>query len=203
MKTSNFSKTSLWNTSFIRGVHRANRYNLNFKFPPNITKKMGLPYAPQAYAKALNEMCTNCTIPTGSISTNPHRIMGEVYEMPYERNYAEATFTFYFDNDGMAYSIINAWLGMVFNPKTKRYGYPDEYWGEIEVELIKTELSNGKLTDYVASKTTLQSAFPKAVTPINLTGMSGSQPTQFDVTFSFRNSYTVGLHDEMSNFIPQ
>ena len=203
MKTSNFSKTSLWNTSFIRGVHRANRYNLNFKFPPNITKKMGLPYAPQAYAKVLNEMCTNCTIPTGSISTNPHRIMGEVYEMPYERNYAEATFTFYFDNDGMAYSIINAWLGMVFNPKTKRYCYPDEYWGEIEVELIKTELSNGKLTDYVASKTTLQSAFPKAVTPINLTGMSGSQPTQFDVTFSFRNSYTVGLHDEMSNFIPQ
>lgn len=203
MKISNFSKTPVLNTSFAKGVHRANRYNLNFKFPSNINTKMGLPKAPQAYARVLNDMCTNCTIPTGSISTNTHRIMGEVYEMPYERNYAEATFTFYFDNEGMAYSIINAWLGMVFNPKTKRYGYPEEYWGEIEVELIRTEISHGKLTDYVISKTTLQSVFPKAVTALNLTGMSGSQPTQFDVTFAFRNSYTVGLHDEMSKFIPQ
>lgn len=203
MKISNFSKTPILNNSFKKGVHRANRYNLNFKFPSNINIKMGLPKAPQAYAQVLNDMCTNCTIPTGSISTNAHRIMGEVYEMPYERNYAEATFTFYFDNEGMAYSVINAWLGMVFNPKTKRYGYPEEYWGEIEVELIRTELVNGKFVDYVISKTTLQSVFPKAVTALNLTGMSGSQPTQFDVTFAYRNSYTVGLHNELANFIPQ
>ena len=170
------------------GVHRTNRYEIQFSLPDHATK-MALAYT-QTNLSELNTilgvMCTNLNAPQGNISTTQVRTMGEARNVPYDKIYDSATFTFYMDAGGIVHRFFSSWMSCVFDPVTRCYGYAEDYIGEATIRLTRSELGDNEFFDSHKSFQTfkLYECFPTSITAIPLTGLSGNQPTQFDVTMS-------------------
>ena len=170
------------------GVHRANKYDLVFNLPDAVATlcRQSMMIDLSRLNKIMSDHCTNVIVPQGNISTTAVRTMGEVRNVPYDKIYDTATFTFYMDNNGTIHKAFTLWQSCVFDPNTRTYGYYKDFVSNaIDVKLTNNEQISGG-GNFVFKTIRLKEAYPITIAPIQLTSLSGAQPTQFDVTFMCR-----------------
>lgn len=170
------------------GVHRANKYDLIFNFPDAVARlcREAMSINISNLNTILSQHCTNVIVPQGNVSTTGIRTMGEVRNVPYDKIYDTATFTFYMDNNGIVHKTFALWQSLIFNPTTRTYGYYKDFVSNaIDIRLTNNEQISGG-DNFVFKTIRLKEAYPTNIAPIQLTGLSGAQPTQFDVTMMCR-----------------
>lgn len=170
------------------GVHRTNKYDLVFNLPDAVASKCraSMSIDLSELNRILSAHCTNVIVPQGNVSTTGVRTMGEIRNVPYDKIYDTATFTFYMDNNGIIHKTFTLWQSAVFNPVTRQFGYYDDFVSNnIDVKLTNNEMISGG-DNFVFKTVRLKEAYPVTIAPLQLTGLSGAQPTQFDVTFMCR-----------------
>lgn len=180
------------------GVHRANKYDLVFNLPDAVAAKCrnSMSIDISTLNNVMSTHCTNVIVPQGNISTTGVRTMGEVRNVAYDKIYDTATFTFYMDNNGIIHKAFTLWQSGVFDPVTRQYGYYDDFVSNaIDVRLTNNEQISGG-DNFVFKTIRLKEAYPITIAPIQLTGLSGAQPTQFDVTFMCRYCGDVDILGE-------
>lgn len=177
------------------GIHRANKYDLSFNLPSMVLQRATTEMTTNITElnKMLSTHCTNVIVPQGNISTTQVRVMGEARSVPYDKIYDTATFTFYMDNNGIVHKLFSIWMSCIFDPNTRLYNYYDDFVSQnIDIRLTNNETVNG--SDPIAFKTVrLLEAYPSTIAPIQLTGLTGAQPTQFDVTMVCRRALDIDL----------
>jgi len=111
------------------GLMRNNRYAITMALPNGVngggidTRKILL-------------FCDSITIPGVTISTTPAFTYGEAREMPYEKLFAPANFTFYVDNSMEVKKLFDIWQGSIIHPVTRQTGYYDDYRTDIQIDIF-------------------------------------------------------------------
>lgn len=135
------------------GLARTNRFAVMFAPPTNIL--------PATLQKVLL-FCDQVQLPGQNFSTTQNRIFGEFREVPYERIYDNITMSFYVDKELKVKQLFDDWQNKIANPKTRTYGYYDDY----VCPVMTIEVQD--LLDKTRYAVTLHECYPKAVTSIQL-----------------------------------
>lgn len=168
------------------GIHTTNRYDISFNFPVAVANKisenMGISIS--VANQRISETCTNINTPTGNISTTQIKNGGDILNIPYEKIYEQCIMTFYMDWGGIVHGIFSNWLECVFDTRTKTFGYHSDYSANsVDISFTKRE-SSAEPFKIIR----LVDCYPTAISPIPLSGLSGGNATQFDVTVVYRHS---------------
>jgi len=136
-----------------RGLARTNRFQVNISFPQGLVR----PYT----SVLSNLFCEVAGLPGYNIATEPHKIVGEPFEVPYEPMYDQMTFTFHMDSNFEIKNAFESWISYIIDPITKSHGYYSHYTSSIS---ILVENVDGRIPYGV----TLFEAYPKNLQTIAL-----------------------------------
>lgn len=196
---SNFNPTDIRNFGGFfnsTGIHTANKYEISVVAREPVTSAWSnLGITPNVIDDTFNYTLVNLTIPNGAISTTPVRSYGEAIEMPYGKTYDTANLTHYLDNNGVIHSLYTTWMNCVFDPNTRTLGYYNDYVATIYIKLYRRIRIGDKVGHFTYKNepfvlVTLHDAYPKAINPFSMQGLSGNAPTQFDVNITCRRITT-------------
>ena len=127
----------------------------------------------------LHLLCKGVNLSGVAVSTAPTRLVGEVYEMPYDRTFSGATLTFYVDRQMFVRKFFEDWVNGIQDPESKVMSYYDDIVSEIKISVMDKQNN----TTYVH---TLHGAFPKKVGDINLDSINNDVMV-LDIQFEFHN----------------
>jgi hypothetical protein len=113
------------------GLMHSNRFAVQFDLPRSL--KAG--NAGGVDMRKILLFCDQVTIPGVTISTTPAFTYGEAREMPYEKLFAPATFSFFVDNSMHVKKVFDKWQGVIINPQTRITGYYREYITDITITI--------------------------------------------------------------------
>lgn len=130
--------------------------------------------------------CDQAQLPGLSFSTAQVRSYGEFKEVPYEKLFEPVTLSFYVDADMVVKKLFDEWMGLVQNPNTRDFNWPNTYLTD-SIDII---VSDAK--DQDRYKVTLRKAYPKAVAPVQL-DYAGKDVMKLSVTFSYQYATMVQL----------
>lgn len=136
-----------------RGLAKSNRFQVNISFPQGLT----YPYT----SVLSNLFCEVAGLPGYNLSTEPHRMIGESREVPYEPMYEPISMTFHMDSNFELKDAFESWMSYIIDPVTKSHGYYSLYTSRIN---ILVENMDGSVPYIV----TLFEAYPKNMQMINL-----------------------------------
>lgn len=136
-----------------RGMARTNRYVVY------------IPFINTTESSLLKLFCSNASIPGISFATTEQRIFGEVREMPYNRIFEPASFTFYVDTDLIVKSAFDKWTNSIMDFENRTLNYYTNYVMDVDVEIHD-------LQDNTSYNITLFEAYPKTVSSIELSSDS-------------------------------
>lgn len=162
-----------------RGLARTNRYDVVIPFPVSTTTSF------RGAAEVATLFCDQATLPGINISTTPHRIFGEVREMPYEKIYDPVTFSFYVDAELKIRTAFDKWMALIVDPFTRTLGYYNEYVRDIDIYVRNVD-------DSVPYKITLFEAYPKTVNSITLDA-GGKEVMKMTVTMQYKYWYSYNI----------
>ena len=182
------------------GIHTANKYDVMICPTTRMSKVWaGLNYNQDTIQKYFNLTLVDLTIPNGAIATTAVRSYGEAVEMPYSKSYDSANFTHYLDNNGIVHELYTAWMNEVFDPYTRTMGYYTDYACKIEIKMYRRMRGDNGFYNEPFVVVTLEDAYPKAINPFSMQGLSGNAPTQFDVTMTCRRILTKYIPKPIRN----
>lgn len=168
----------------------SNQYSAVFFLPPalrdihtEITDKKNL--------MRMSLLCDSVSIPGLSLITNDVAVYGEARQMPTQRLFSDMTMSFYIDHGMNVKRILDSWMDIIINPRTRSAYYYDEYIASIELYVHDRNFN-------VTYKVALFECYPKAIQPIDLSYAS-KDVMKMQVTFQYKR-YLVEdkLHDEES-----
>lgn len=142
------------------GLAKTNRYRVTIATPPLMTGFMNS-------GRLITLFCESTSLPGLIIRTTEQRIMGEMREFPYIKQYDNITLSFYIDNNFEVKGFFDNWLNSVSNTQNKITSYYKDYIAPtvlIEVLPMDSEVSTYSIT--------LHEAYPKGISPIQLSADS-------------------------------
>ena len=107
------------------GLAKQNRFFVTITLPSAIQAN-----APKYSGTALRDihlLCKSINIPGVNISTNPIRTTGEQYEVPYDRAFSSANFSFYVDRAMIVREFFDDWVNFTQNTQTRLLSWFDDY----------------------------------------------------------------------------
>jgi len=170
------------------GLARTNRYMVEFNNINGHFIKNG---------RSLMLYCDSATIPGMNISSTAVRTYGDIWEMPYERTFEPATFTFYVDSKFEIKNTLEQWMDMVINPTNRTIGYLKDYEADITISVLNVNESDytTKTNDVIPSepyKIKLYHAYPKSLSPISL-----GYETKGVMKMSLTVVMNIGVHQQL------
>ena len=105
--------------------------------------------------------CDSVTLPGVTISTTPAFTYGEAREMPYEKLFSPATFTFFVDNSMQVKKVFDKWQGLVIDPTTRHTNYYRNYITDIQIDIFDV-YSNARY------RVTLHEAYCKDIAQVQM-----------------------------------
>jgi hypothetical protein len=135
------------------GLSRQNRFYVTIAMPNLVGSAARiLGSTGSAPLRDLHLLCKSVSIPGVNVATSPVRTTGEVFESPYDRNFAPATFTFYVDRKMIVRQFFDDWVNTVQNPQTRELGWYDGFKSsEISVYVVdRTASESYQITLYDA-----------------------------------------------------
>lgn len=144
---------------------------------------------PQAIEEAFNSkqnqlvslFCESTALPPQIVGVRQQRIYGPTYPRPFGIEYGGEglPMSFYIDQQMDVKAFFDAWISKVVDPKQYFVYYPDQY----SVDIVLHQLNERNVPTYTV---TLESAFPRSVTLIELNHGSTNQVSRLSVNFAFR-----------------
>lgn len=142
------------------GLAKTNRYRVTIATPSLMTGFMNS-------GRLITLFCESTSLPGLIIRTTEQRIMGEMREFPYIKQYDNITLSFYIDNNFEVKGFFDNWLNSVSNTQNKITSYYKDYIAPtvlIEVLPMDSEVSTYSIT--------LHEAYPKGISAIQLSADS-------------------------------
>lgn len=183
------------------GFHMTNCYDIELGLPTKISKLASkLDISNRDLLDLISVCCYQVQASVGTIQTATVRTYGEPYEMPSGKSYEGLTLSFYLDNGGKLYRFFNEWYNAIYNSRTRTMGYLEDYAGTLTLDLTKRGAADSEALETflaflqiegnnIVNKIVYTDFFPKSISPIPLSGMSGNTATQFDVGFNYRRAF--------------
>lgn len=153
-----------------RGLAKSNRFQVNISFPQGLTN---------SYTPILtNLFCEVAGLPGYNLATEPHRMIGETREVPYEPMYEQVSLTFHMDSSFEIKDAFESWMSYIIDPVTKSHGYYFLYTSRISIIVENVNQS----VPYVV---TLFEAYPKSIQTIQLDN-NNKDTMRFTVGLSYK-----------------
>jgi hypothetical protein len=163
-----------------QGMAKPNHFLVLLGLPPALTNATSIDI------RKVVLFCDQAQLPGISFGTNPVRSYGEVKEVPYEKLYDGVNLSFYVDADMMVKSLFDEWIGLIQNPITRDFNFPQTYMTDT-IQII-VENSQGESV-YLC---TLHECYPKAVAPIQL-DYSAKDVMKMNVAITYKYATTQRL----------
>jgi hypothetical protein len=145
------------------GLARNNRYAVIFVPPAAVSSSDRGDYKTPDY-NSLNKVllfCDQVQLPGLNYSTIQNRTFGEFREVPYERLFDAATFSFYVDTEFKVKKLFDEWSNGIQNPVTRNFNYYNSYTTPLVIEVQD-------LNDKTRYQMTLHECYPKTIGSIQL-----------------------------------
>lgn len=156
-----------------KGLSRSNRYSVLFS-PPVTLRNTNL--------FDIMLLCDQATLPGMSFSTTQNRSFGEFREIPYEKLYDTATFSFYVDKDMQVKYMFDQWINSVQDPDTRKFNYYDSYVTDLTIDVQD-------LNDQTRYTMNMYECYPKSVNSIQL-DYASKDVMKLSVTIQYKYSTT-------------
>ena len=124
-------------------------------------------------------MCKSVSVPGVNVATSSERIIGEVREIPYDRNFGAANLTFWVNSQFDTREYFERWIDGIQNPNTRILSY----YNDIKTDVVITTLNK---MDEPVFETKLYAAHPKSIGQLSLDNESTGAMT-LDVTFDYHH----------------
>lgn len=135
-----------------KGLSRSNRYSVFFS-PPVTFQNTNL--------LSIMLLCDQATLPGASFSTTQNRSFGEFREVPYEKLYDSATFSFYVDKELQVKYMFDQWINSIQDPVTRKFNYYDSYTTDLSIDVQD-------LVDQTRYTVNMFECYPKSISSIQL-----------------------------------
>ena len=138
-----------------------------------------------AFTSKQNELvslfCESTALPPQIVGVRQQRIYGPTYPRPFGVEYGGEglPMSFYLDQQMDVKAFFDAWISKVVDPKQFFVYYPRDY----TVDIMLYQLNERNEPTYAV---TLESAFPRSVTLIELNHGTTNQVSRISVNFAFR-----------------
>lgn len=160
------------------GVARPNRFRVDIMVPTSLSPYVQAP----AMARRLNLYCESANFPAQSIGVRQQRIYGPNYQRPYNVDYGGEgmTMTFNLDRDMKIKAFFDAWMGQIIDP-IQYFAYHQKHY--ISNRIIIEQLDEQDRVKYGIS---IEDAFPRSMSLLELNQSSQNQVHKLNVTFAYR-----------------
>ena len=157
-----------------RGLARQNRFEIMFPIPAGLQRIFN-------NIQIVNMFCESTSLPPQNISVKTQRIYGPVYQRPVSADYGGEgiTMTFLLDQQMDIKALFDSWLGIVVDPKQYFVHYQNDYVVPIEIMQLNEK-------DEVTYSATLEDAFPRNYTLLELSQGATNSFHKLSVTFVYR-----------------
>lgn len=160
------------------GLARQNRFSVTFALPALSGPTSGIFSAAGQNMRSLSLMCKSVSVPGINIVTAPYRIIGETFEVPYDRSFSGATLSFYMDKNMYFRQFFDDWINTIQDKETRNLGYYKEI---VSPEMTIDVLDRMNNINYTII---LKDVFPKTIGALELD--QGSNDTMvLPVTFDY------------------
>jgi len=140
--------------------------------------------APIEIPESQKYLVRSTSMPESTIEAIEVPFQGMVYKMGSTHTFSEWECTFNADNGMKLRQAFVNWQTAVHDPKTNTHGNPEDYFGQIEIEML-TPFQDFSGTDSTGTyKSTLFNAWPSSVGAIDL-AYDSKDVAQFSVTFTY------------------
>jgi len=159
------------------GVAKTNRFEVRIS-PPKALQEF------KNDGELVSLYCDISNLPGMSIITKGLRLFGPAYQRPVssEFNGEAINMTFYLDRDMRVKAFFDAWMFRTVDPNSFNVNYAENYTATIKIFQLD---ENDKAT-YTVS---LEDAFPRAMSLVDLSAGSTNQAGRLNMTFAYRKWY--------------
>ena len=166
------------------GLARQNRFFIQIAMP-SLSGDSAELFSPSGEnSRMLHAFCKSVSLQGVNVATIPHRDVGETFEVPYDRNFTPASFTFYMDRNMYIRKFFDDWVNAIQDPYSRQLGY---YKDIVSPAISIFVLDKMDLVNYMVI---LKDAFPKTIGALNL-DQSNNEIMTFDVTIDYHNYNTI------------
>lgn len=144
------------------GLARTNRYTVRV-LPPQLVSFT----SSSSTNQIVTLFCDSVDLPGMSIATTPHRVFGEVREMPYDRMFNTASISFYSDSNLNIRGLFERWIHTIMNQKARTIEYYSNYIGTVHIRIDNVDESMSSPYEI-----TLHEVYPKSIDQIQLNASS-------------------------------
>lgn len=142
--------------------------------------------------RELSLFCESAQIPGHNVVTAPIRTYGVPVEMPYMRAYDPATFQFLVDTNMEIKGFFDQWMNLIVNDTdggSRDVGFMSDYATQIDIYQMAPDSAG------VVYWTQLRDAYPKIISPLELSHATSGQfhrlPVQFVYARMFNYQYNI------------
>lgn len=171
------------------GLARTNRYTVKILPPPKVLATID-----SSTDKMISLFCDVAQLPGMRIATVPHRVFGEVREMPYDRMFEPITLSFYSDTNLDIKGFFERWIHSIMNQTARTLEYYENYIGTMYIDVDYLD----ELT-IPAYRVQLHEVYPKSISEIQL-GAERKEIMKIEVSFLYR--YWTSSASDMTNNDP-
>lgn len=161
------------------GYSRTNRFKVNITLPAAVQNQVG---------SDIDRMTFNCksaTLPGKNFEISETQYSGGYrHKKAIDTNYSDLELAFYLSEDLIEKQVLDFWQGYIFDPAYQSSRYPDEYFGQIEVQKIPIGKNKSPGPIYV-----FQDCFPLNVADITQDYETSSTVDIQPATFSYHRWY--------------
>ena len=145
-----------------------------------------------AALKHITFNCDSIGIPGRNISTKPFKTYGLKKEYAYEKIHPEIQATFYVSESYDEFRFFEEWTDTIYNANGTLGWYNDyAQSATMEIEQLSNKAQRGEKEDLgVIAKCTVYEAYPKTVSPVQLSYASSNTVQKITVSFAFRDAKT-------------
>lgn len=172
------------------GLARQNRFFITIALP-----KFAADKAAKYNGNGLRDihlLCKSVNVPGVNVSTNPIRMTGEQFEVPYDRTFSAATFTFYVDRAMIVREFFDDWVTTVQDHQTRTIGWFDDFISPYIVITLQDKMSK---STYMMI---LYEAIIKSVSNLSL-DQGANDPMTLDVSIDYHYYATWNLNSPVGS----
>ena len=126
--------------------------------------------------------CQTISLPGRTIQTQEFQNQDVMSSFPFVYDDGDVSLTFLLTNDYYVYDFFMGWMGKVIDTTKYEAGYAKDY--KEDIILIHQDTMNAKISNFE-----IKNAWPKSITPIELSTTNENQFSIFTVTLSFKNFF--------------
>ena len=168
------------------GLAYQNRFYINIGLPRKLYGASSFLFnSPSSTAnRNLHLLCKGITINGVNVATAQTRLTGEVYDLPYDRNFSGASIQFYVDKSLIVRQFFEDWVHSIQDPDSRVLSWYDDYVSTIEIFIENKSQRQSPTYKFI-----LNQAFPKQIGALSL-DQDATGIMILNVEFDFHNYRT-------------